>query len=254
MGVQVLVSSMFQNDYSLLSKMNIQTDAIIGNQCDRDGIEQFEYNGKKIKYLNFNERGVGLNRNNALMRADGEYCLLCDDDERLVDGYEKIITDAFKKNKKADVIIFNVIEKQPERRINKKVKRVGGLSLLRYGAVRVAFKLSEVKKHGIFFNQCFGGGTEHCNGEDSLFLSACHKAGLKIYTSPEFICELNDKRPSSWFNGYDEKYLKDKGLLFSLMYKRTYKLVCFQDAIRKSKQYKTCFIKAYRLMKKGAKQ
>ena len=34
MKLQVLVSCMHQQDYSLLEKMNIQTDAIIINQCD----------------------------------------------------------------------------------------------------------------------------------------------------------------------------------------------------------------------------
>ena len=33
MRIQVLVAAMNQVDYSLPEKMNLQTDAIIGNQC-----------------------------------------------------------------------------------------------------------------------------------------------------------------------------------------------------------------------------
>ena len=33
-SVQVLVAAMNQTDHSLLDRMNIQSDAIIGNQCD----------------------------------------------------------------------------------------------------------------------------------------------------------------------------------------------------------------------------
>lgn len=62
MKIEVLVAAMNQCDYSLLSKMNIQSDAIIGNQCDRNSIEHIGYNGNRIKYLSFNERGVGLIR------------------------------------------------------------------------------------------------------------------------------------------------------------------------------------------------
>ena len=107
MRIQVLVAAMHQTDHSLLEKMNIQTDAIIGNQCDRNEVEDFEWNGHRIKYLNFAERGVGLNRNNALMRADADICLFADDDMVYVDGYAEKILTAFNENPDADVIVFN---------------------------------------------------------------------------------------------------------------------------------------------------
>ena len=74
MKLQVLVSTMHQTDYSLLEKMNIQSDAIVINQCDRDGIERFSFpfRGHDILWMSMNERGVGLSRNNALMRATGD--------------------------------------------------------------------------------------------------------------------------------------------------------------------------------------
>ena len=82
MQIQVLVAAMNQKmqDYSLLDKMNIHSDVIVGNQCNYNSIEAFEYNGYRAIYLNFKERGVGLNRNNALMRATGDICLFADDD------------------------------------------------------------------------------------------------------------------------------------------------------------------------------
>ena len=53
MSVQVLVAAMGQEDHSLIKKMNLKTDAIIGNQCDKNSIERFEENGNKFCYLNF---------------------------------------------------------------------------------------------------------------------------------------------------------------------------------------------------------
>ena len=44
MKLQVLVSCMHQQDYSLLEKMNIQTDAIIINQCDINKFENIKIN------------------------------------------------------------------------------------------------------------------------------------------------------------------------------------------------------------------
>ena len=48
MTLQVLVATMHQTDHSLLEKMNIQSDAIVINQCDRNEIERFTYKGHNI--------------------------------------------------------------------------------------------------------------------------------------------------------------------------------------------------------------
>ena len=253
MKIQVLVATMHQTDHSLLEKMNLQTDVIVGNQCDRNEIEEFEWNGHQIKYLNFAERGVGLNRNNALMRADGDICLFADDDMEYVDGYADKIEAAFRDHPKADVIVFNLIEKDSGRKQIAKASRVGYLNYLRYGTARVAFRLKPVKAQGIYFNQCFGGGTEHAHGEDNLFLTACLNKGLKIYAVPVEIAELKDERPSSWNAGYDDKYLADQGVLYKTISRRWWRLLCLQDAIRRHGSYKRSIMSSYKLMTKGRK-
>ena len=100
MRLQVLISTMHQTDHSLLDKMNIQSDAIVINQCDRNEIEEFEYKGHHIQWMSLKERGVGLSRNTALMRADADIVLFADDDVIYDDGYEKkllIISRSMKK-------------------------------------------------------------------------------------------------------------------------------------------------------------
>lgn len=248
MKVQVLVAAMHQKDHSLLEKMNIQSDAIVANQCDHDSIENFEWNGYKIRYLNFAERGVGLNRNNALMRADGDICLFADDDMVYTDDYVQVVTKAFEQCPDADVLIFNLIEPVKTRCVIEKVSKVNYLNFLRYGTARVAIKQASVRKHGIYFNQCFGGGTEHCHGEDNLFLAACLQKGLKMYAIPAFIAELTEERPSSWNAGYDEKYLRDQGVLYRTMSRRLWKLLCLQDAVRHHREYGRKPLEVYRLM------
>lgn len=248
MKIQVLVAAMNQKDLSLVDKMNIKTDAIVGNQCDHNSVEVHNIDGKHIMYLNFNEKGVGLNRNNALMRADADVCLFADDDMVYADNYVEIIERAFDESPDADVIIFNLIEKVPTRKVIKKKTRVGYLNYLRYGTARVAVRLQSIKRHGIYFNQCFGGGTEHCHGEDNLFLNNCLKNGLKIIAVPNYIATLTEERVSSWNKGYDEKYIKDQGVLYSTLSKRWWRLLCLQDAVRRHKSYNRSFLDAYRLM------
>lgn len=214
MKLEVLVATMHQTDHSLLEKMNIQSDAIIANQCDRNEVEDFEYNGHKIKYISFAERGVGLNRNNALMRAKGDITVIADDDMVYVDNYSEIIKEQFKQNPEADVIIFNLYEKKPSRYIIKEKFKVNFKNYMRFGAARIAFRTRRITKNGICFNQHFGGGTEHSAGEDVLFLTDCLKKKLNIIAVPVFIAYLTEDRESTWFEGYTDKFFKDKGVLF----------------------------------------
>lgn len=248
MKIQVLVAAMHQKDHSLLERMNIRSDCIVGNQCDRNEVEEFEYKGYRIKWLSFNERGVGLNRNNTLMRADGDICLFADDDMRYVDSYPSIIEKAFDGLPDADVIVFNLIEKDSDRHKIKKLQRVRWYNYLRYGTARIAFRLAPVKRNGIYFNQCFGGGTEHSHGEDNLFLTACLNHKLKIYAYPQNIAELTDERESTWSSGYGKKYLIDQGALYKTVSKKYWRLLCLQDAVRHSDKYNLSWYRAYKLM------
>ena len=248
MDVQVLVATMNQKDHSLLKRMNIQSDAIIGNQCNFNSIEQFKINDCCITYLNFNERGVGLNRNNALMRAQGKYCLFADDDMVYEDNYVDIVVSTFNDIPDADVIIFNLKEKKPNRFVIKKISKVNYFNYLRYGTARIAIRLKSIKDNGIYFNQCFGGGSEYCHGEDNLFLTECLNKGLNVYSVPIFIATLTEGRESSWNNGYDDKYLKDQGKLYYTISKRWWRLLCIQDAVRHRKIYKRSVIEVLRLM------
>lgn len=253
MNIQVLVAAMHQNDHHLLKKMNIQTSVIVGNQADRDVVEKFNYNGFDAIYLTFNERGVGLNRNNALMRANADICMVADDDMIYVDGYPQIVKKAFEECPEADLIVFNLLEPHSEnkRYVIEKKQRVTRINFLRYGAARVAFRLSSIRKNGIYFNQCFGGGTEHCAGEDNLFLASCLSKGLKIYAYPAYIAELTEERDSTWNMGDINKYLRDKGALFQVLSPRLWVLLCLQDAIRHSSEYNMKCLDAFKLMLSG---
>lgn len=244
---------MNQTDHSLLQKINIQSDALVGNQCEFNLIDSFIWKSHNITYYNFNESGVGLNRNNTLMRANCDVCLFADDDMVYVDGYPGIVEKAFFDCPKADVIIFNLIEKhstgQKRYQIKKKM-RVNKFNYLRYGTVRIAARFKPLKENAIYFNECFGGGCEFRHGEDNLFLAECIRKGLKIIAIPVDLAELTEDRPSTWNIGYDEKYFYDQGKFYSVLSRRWWKILCLQDAIRHSKMYKRKWLDSYKMMKK----
>ncbi|MBE5763144.1 MAG: hypothetical protein E7338_02855 [Clostridiales bacterium] len=249
MKIQVLVAAMNQKDHSLIEKMNIQTDALVGNQCQINSVDSFDWKGLKVTYYSFNERGVGLNRNNTLMRANCDVCLFADDDMKYVNGYPKIIEATFESYPKADIIVFNVIERKKSKRyVIKSVKKVRFYNFMRYGAVRIAARLSSIKENAIYFNECFGGGAEYRHGEDTLFLAECLKKGLNIVAVPIEIAELTEERASTWDVGFDEKYFKDQGKLYKVLSRKYWKLLCLQDAIRHKGLYKKKWNESYRLM------
>lgn len=254
MKIQVLVATMHQTDHSLLDKMNIQTDAIIGNQCGRDEIENFTWRGHNIRYFSFAERGVGLNRNNALMRADADICVFADDDMVFDDGYAATLERVFGENPDADVILFNLHERIVTQPVVLRKTNVSYFNYLRYGMARVAIRLRRVKENGIYFNQCFGGGTEHCHGEDSLFLNACLNKGLKMVAVPEYLATLSDDRASTWNEGYTEQYISDQGVLYRTMSRRWWKLLCLQDALRRHRSYGRTFFRTYQMMISAGKK
>lgn len=88
MKLQVLVSSVNQEIMTLADRMHLQTDAIIVNQTDHFGYEEYMHNGRRIQCYEFQEKGVGLSRNNALLRAEGDIVLFSDEDIVYDTGYE----------------------------------------------------------------------------------------------------------------------------------------------------------------------
>lgn len=249
--VQVLVAAMNQHDYSLLNKMNIQSDVIVANQSDFNRVDVFDYKGNQAIYLNFEERGVGLNRNNALMRATGDICIFADDDMEYNNNYVDIVVNAFENQPDADVIIFNIVGRDVGKNLTTRKKRINYFNYLRFGTARIAVKLRPIRENAIYFNQCFGGGTSISHGEDNLFLTACLNRKLKVYAVPDFIAKLKENRESTWSTGYGEKYVQDQGFLYHAISRKWWKLLCLQDAFRRCKSYKMKWFDAYREMIKS---
>ncbi len=223
MNVQLLISAMFAEPKELVNKMNVSSEAVLINQCDVNGFENFwvqDADGidREIKAYSFNERGVGLSRNNALLRADKEISLFSDDDIIYVDDYEKRIVDEFKKHKEADVLLFNV-EVCEERRtyFNTDFHRVRWYNCGRYPAYAIAIRTDKMHSSNLTFSLLFGGGAKYSNGEDSLFLRDCLKAGLKMYAT-DVVIGREEAGESTWFFGYNKKFFYDRGVLYHYLY------------------------------------
>lgn len=236
MTIQTLVVTTNQTDYSLIEKMNIQTDALIGNQCGENNHEVIDYGKCEIQFVSFNSKGVGINRNELLLRATADICVLADDDMVFNNNYADTVHEWFKKIPDADVLIFNLNEKTPRRHKNTCINKINSLNYAKYGAARIAFRTKSIHLNGIFFNTMFGGGCEYSCGEDTLFLKDCLKKGLNIFGVPAAIASIEDGN-STWFNGYTDKFFFDKGVLYYFLNKKLCCVHALYHCLKHRKKY-----------------
>lgn len=242
-SVCVLVSTMNQPDNATLQKeMNIGGRYTVINQVTKVNDVPVDINSQSRKFLSFKERGLSRSRNRAVENSTAEICVVADDDMYYVDGYQEIISEAYKKYPDADIIAFHVDneDKVKQKKVMKE-GRIGFIKSMRIASWQITFKRSSLLKKGIIFDEKFGTGTEDYMGEENILLFDCLKSKSKIYYVPTKIATLKKDTESTWFNGYDEKYFIVSGKKFHRMSAWCSYLMAVQFALRKRSRYKGGF-------------
>ena len=220
---EVLCVTMHQKDFSKIEEMNIKSNVVFANQCDETSYKEIEFDGYKAKMISTNTRGVGINRNLCLAYASADICLFADDDVVYNDGYKDVILKEFSEHPDADVFIFHLDTDSQRKQIKyKKTKKCGKFSKMPWGGIRIAFRLSSIRKANVHFTTLFGGGALFPSGEDSMWLLDAKRKGLTFYVSKETIGKFSCNE-SSWFSGYDEKFYFAKGAYYQATHS---KLAC----------------------------
>lgn len=222
--LELLCVTMQQTDFSKIEQMNIHSNVVFANQCDKTLFDEYEFDGHKAKMISSQTKGVGTNRNLALLYASADICLFADDDVVYENDMEQKILSEFESHPDADVIIFN-LDTDSERKQVKytKTKKCSKFSRMPWGAARIAFRLNSIRKANIWFTTLFGGGCTFPSGEDSMWLVDAKRKGLTFYVSKETIGKVSFDE-SSWFTGYDEKFYFGKGAYYSNAHSKTF---CF---------------------------
>lgn len=256
MKVEVLASVMNQRPEKIAEQMCLDSDAVIINQCDRLGFEEIVYRGHVLRFFSFPDRGVGRSRNEAILRASGDICLFSDQDIIYEPGYAEAVSQEFLKNSDADMILFNVTVEEGRRTYHiTDRKRVRWYNCGRYGAVSFAVRRESLISSGVTFSLLFGGGAKYSNGEDSLFLKEFMGKGYKVYTAPVTIGR-EAAGESTWFNGYNEKFFKDRGVLYRYLYGKLDFLMALRFlAVHRKKMCQEAGLRqCYRWMRLGMKE
>lgn len=256
--VEVLTATMYQKNFDKIREMNIQSDVLFANQDDKYEYTEMGFNNcYKARMITTPDRGVGKNRNKALLYAEGEILLFSDEDIVYNSDYCVEIEKAYESLPDADVIIFscNLIKNNKIFYVVKnKTKRLHLFNALKYGTYVVSIRRNSLLKANIFFSQLFGGGCRYLAGEDSLFIRECFRKKLKIY-SHEYILGNCSKDSSTWFTGYHKKYFYDKGVLYAALFPTLSLMMCFYFLLRHREQANQIgLISAYKEMLEGIKE
>lgn len=256
MTIQILVSTMHQEDYSLLEKMNISTPAVVINQCDTEGIERLSHRGCEVLWVNTKERGLSKSRNMALQNATADICMLADDDMIYRDGFSEEVLKTMERLPDTDVVGFQVMgierlfKKYPD-----EPETIGYLKSLRMASVELAFRRGSIWNADIRFDERLGAGAKYRMGEENAFLFHCMKKGCKVRFEPIPVADLHMGN-SSWFQGWTTEYFVGKGAAFVAMDRSLCYFLMLQWLVRKYKVYRKDmgFWRGFRLMIQGKRE
>ena len=210
--VCVLISCMNQ-DKSIIERTHVQSNVVVVNQCNKDDLEEWFFKNAKgqkchAKFISTKECGLSRSRNMAIRNAIGDICLISDDDEELMEGYEDIINDAYSRQPNADLISFAF--DRGDKSFSSVPAKHNLRTLLKTSSVEITFRKEEIVTKEIWFDEKMGSGTGNGCGEENMFLMTCKRKGLQMYYNPQVVGKLLSTE-SMWFKGFTSQYFENFG-------------------------------------------
>ena len=208
MKLDILMSCMHQTDDRLIATSQITGNAVVINQCDREEEQWYSTANGRVRFLSTTQRGLTKSRNMAIAHSDADVCLLCDDDEIFVPGYQEKILDAYANLPQADVVIFKMVDRDCP--FGEAPKQLKFPQTMHVASWQISFRRERLLKSGVRFDELLGAGTGNGAEEELKFLLDCQKAGLSIWYAPVEIAQVAQTE-STWFAGFNEKFFYDRG-------------------------------------------
>lgn len=264
MTLQVLVTTMHQNDLSIYKDMNLQSDAIIANQADTFAYQEEKIDGHTVQMFTTPTRGTSRNRNIAVSVSTADYILFSDDDLVFNDGYEQLILEEFERHTEAEAIKFNLHDLSSTRKLSMRrienFEKATRSNMAASGVCGLVIRSSILKRDNLHFHEYFGPGLENYCGEDTIFLQQIIRNKIKFYRSPIDIAGI-DQTESTWFDGkFGEKKFTVNGKVLATIYPNLCYFIAFRSAYRFYKRHNSslsfreilkCYIKGILEIKHG---
>ena len=206
MKLDILMSCMHQHDHGLIASSRITGSAVVVNQCDRE--ETLEFENGRVRFLCTTQRGLTKSRNMAIRNSSADVCLLCDDDEVFVPGYEEKILAAYESLPQADVVIFRMTNYPCA--FGSEARQLKFPQTMHVASWQISFRRERLAEVGVCFDELLGAGSGNGAEEELKFLLDCQRAGLSIWYAPVEIASVAQQE-STWFAGFNEKFFYDRG-------------------------------------------
>lgn len=251
MNIQILMATMSKQNISDINwqEKGVKSPLLLINQSDFDGTEQLD----NITMLSNKERGSSKSRNLAIENATGDICIIADDDVSYLDGYEKIIKDAYEKYPDADVITFQIqtTEGKPFKPNYSNVESYHDkMSILKCASIEITFKRESIINQGLSLDLEFGLGSKYRVHDEIIFLRDALDKGLKCVYIPVPIVV---HPPESSGTDYNDALLYSKGAAFYRLFGISGLVFDLAFSLKKYSEYKDKygFLKCLGLMVKG---
>lgn len=208
MNIEILISCMNQQDGQLIGKSGITGNAVMVNQCGREGYGEYPTKNGLARVYDSAEKGLTKSRNLAIEKSRADICMLSDDDEMFLPDYEARIQKAYRDLPQADVIVFQ-IENWPTS-LGEEQRQLKFPMTMKVSSVQISFRRESLMRTGVRFDPLLGSGSGNGAEEELKFLLDCQKKGLKIYYVPVTVARL-EQSESAWFAGFDEEFFYRRG-------------------------------------------
>lgn len=245
--IEFLVATMNRSNNTFLDTIfgNIDISrayVTVINQCPSGESVLIPSPHKNIRIVTVSERGLSRSRNLAIAMAQSDIGVLLDDDCVLDKDCLSRIETAYDRIQGASVIAFGALglrSGKPRKKLAGVVKRHSVLSLFGISSIGITFRIADVRKTGVVFDERFGLGSDFPMGEENIFIKDCFDNGLAIYSYPAYIASTEDVSTGH----YAIMDPRLRGVVFQRALKRRYLLLLgvMYTAIRKYPLYKKKF-------------
>lgn len=178
---------------------------IIPDALDRQDVVVSQISGK----------GLSISRNNAIKQADGDICVISDDDVSYTNEYIDRVKRTYLKEHNVDIACFKIETNKGEPEYKKYATGKKCFSLSNKASVssiEITFKLNKIKSNKINFDSRFGIGSEKLiGGEETVFLFDCLKSKLKVCYYPYFVVNHPFESTVKSLSKYDKRRVSVTG-------------------------------------------
>ncbi len=218
MILQHIISTMHRKDASFVQGLKCKCSVLVINQADTVDDIRTTIGDVPVRMITTTERGLSNSRNRLLENAEGDICIVGDDDLFYSSNYDEIIRKAYDDFPEADIITFRFSERLgvDTRQAFPTPRRLNILQISKVASVEVTFRLESIRRAGLSFDPLLGLGAHFGSGEENAFLADALRSGLRIYHVPITICyciENQDDR-RKWTDGFKKDYFVKKGACF----------------------------------------